>query len=80
MIRNVASWARASYDASAPLDEMIDPACLPALWAMTRIYSGLLSIIEKDPDRVVGAKRIRLSSAHKATIALRAAFMARAST
>lgn len=78
MVARVAKWARESYDASAPLDEMIEPACLPALWAMTRIYSGLLGIIERKPERVVGAKRIRLSSAHKATIALRAAMMARA--
>lgn len=79
MVSDIAAWARKCYDTSAPLDDLIDPACLPALWAMTRIYSGLLSIIEKDPQRIVGARRIRLSSAHKAAIALRAAFMARAS-
>lgn len=79
MVTGIAKWARESYDASAPLDAMIEPACLPALWAMTRIYSGLLTIIERKPERVVGAKRIRLSSAHKAAIALRAAMMARAS-
>lgn len=78
MVLGMARWARESYDASAPLDDMIEPECLPALWAMTRIYSGLLSIIERKPERVVGAKRIRLSSAHKAAIALRAAIMARA--
>lgn len=78
MVRAIAAWARASYDASVPLDDMIDPACLPALWAMTRIYSGLLTRIEQSPQRIVGHRRIRLSSAHKAAIALRAAVMARA--
>ncbi len=78
MVRAIAAWARASYNESAPLDDMIDPPCFPALWAMTRIYSGLLTKIEQAPQRIVGDRRIRLSSAHKAAIALRATIMARA--
>ena len=41
---------------------------------MTRIYSGLLGVIESDPQRIVSAQRVRLSSASKAAIALRAAW------
>lgn len=68
----MSTWARAQYDASAPLDRMLDPSCYAALRTMTRIYSGLLRVIEQDPSRIVGRRRIRLQSAHKAGIALRA--------
>ena len=33
--------ARARYERSSVLDEMVDPACRPTLWAMTRIYRGI---------------------------------------
>lgn len=77
MIADIAAWARGCYDRSRPLDEMIEPACLPALWAMTRIYGGLLGVIERQPRRVVGSSRIRLASWRKAAIAARAACMSR---
>lgn len=77
MIHDLARWARGEYEASAPLDAMIQPSCRPTLWAMTRIYSGLLSKIEARPERVVGARRIRLQSAHKAGIAAAALVKAR---
>jgi phytoene synthase len=76
-IREQARIARDHYTASAELQSLIDPACSPTLWAMTRIYSGLLEIIEQDPARIAGAKRIRLSGAKKAGIALSGAVMAR---
>ena len=66
--------ARAHYDRSAALDGMIDPACLPTLWAMTEIYRGILARIEADP-RIVVAGRARLSSLRKAWIAWRASRM-----
>ncbi len=72
LVRAVAAWARAEYARSAPLEGLIDPACVPALRAMTGIYSGLLGVIERFPERVVSRKRIRLRSYHKATIAARA--------
>lgn len=72
MISAIAAWARARYEASAPLDRMIDPECYAALRTMTRIYSGLLDLIEQDPGRIVGSRRIRLPSARKIGIALRA--------
>ena len=70
LVRELAAHARAHYDQSAPLDEMISPPCVAALSAMTRIYSGLLTVIERQPDRIVSGGRIRLPSARKASIAL----------
>lgn len=72
VVGEVASAARAEFDASAPLEAMIDQACAPTLWAMTRIYAGLLDKIEDRPSRVVAGARIRLQSLHKAGIAVRA--------
>lgn len=77
MVADLAAWARGEYEASAPLDAMIDPSCRPTLWAMTQIYSGLLRKIEQSPERVVGSRRIRLQSAHKAGIAATALWRAR---
>ncbi len=69
LVSELARRARKAYDKSATLEHMIDPDCAPAMYSMTRIYAGLLEIIEKDPQRVVGSKRIRLSSRRKASIA-----------
>jgi phytoene synthase len=69
-VRDLAAHARAHYEASAPLDNMITPSCVAALSAMTRIYSGLLTVIERQPERIVSGGRIRLPSARKATIAI----------
>ena len=63
--------AREHYRRSEALDGMIDPACLPTLWAMTEIYRGILGRIEADPRIVVGG-RARLSALRKAWIAWRA--------
>ena len=72
-----AAAARAMYDASAGLENLIDPACAPTLWAMTRIYSDILRLIEQNPRRVVEAKRVRLRSTRKARIALAASWRAK---
>lgn len=77
LVRDVARWARACYEQSAPLDAMIDPTCAPTLWAMTRIYSRLLEKIDARPERIVSA-RVRVRAIHKAGIALAAAIKARA--
>ncbi len=69
--------ARALYKASEGLEALIDPACSPAMWGMTQIYAGLLGVIEADPARVVGAARIRLSSARKGLIAVQALLRSR---
>lgn len=77
LVRSEAAIAREHYEASEPLLAMIDPACAPTLWAMTRIYSGLLEIIERSPRRIVEARRIRLSGVSKASIGIRAAVRAK---
>jgi phytoene synthase len=77
LVREQAAITREHYDASAELESMIDPACAPTLWAMTRIYSGLLTLIEQEPSRIAGERRIRLAGAKKASIALGAALWAK---
>ncbi len=77
LVAEQAAAARAHYDASARLETLVAADCAPTLWAMTRIYSGLLEIIEADPSRIVSGQRVRLSSPGKAAIALRAAWGAR---
>jgi len=69
--------AEVLYDRSAALDEMISPRCRPTLWAMTSIYRGLLRKMQRDPSRIVLARRMRLSALHKGAIALKAQWQAR---
>ncbi len=76
-VKSRAAAARERYNESSPLESMIDPECAPTLWAMTRIYSGILEKIERAPQRVSGGPRIRLQSLHKAGIAFRAVMMSR---
>lgn len=77
LVRDLAAWARGEYRASAGLEELIDPSCVATLWTMTEIYSGLLDLIERDPARLAGERRIRLPSWRKASLALRGLLMAR---
>ena len=70
-VNRLVGIARERYERSAPLDEMVDVSCRPTLWAMTRIYRGLLEQIAQSPRLVVHG-RARLSKARKASIALRA--------
>ncbi len=72
LVQNLGTLAREHYRASAGLEDLIDPACAPALWGMTRIYSDLLRMIEAEPASVVSPRRVRLSSARKGLIALSA--------
>jgi phytoene synthase len=67
----------AYYERSRGLDEQITPECRPTLWAMTRIYQGLLSQIRRSPSSIVQSRRIRLSAWRKGGIALRAKWLAR---
>jgi 15-cis-phytoene synthase len=66
-----AARARAYYDESQPLLDLIHPRSRPSLWALIGIYSTLL-------DRIVGTnydvfkKRVRLSAFEKSRIILRA--------
>lgn len=72
-----AQVTRDHYIASAALESMVDPACSPTLWAMTKIYSGILELVERDPERVAGDRRIRLAGTKKASIAIGAALWAK---
>jgi 15-cis-phytoene synthase len=76
-IEEQASIARAHYTASEPLLDLVDEHCRPTLWAMTRIYAGILERIERDPSCVVGPQRVRVPSTVKASIAISAALRAR---
>lgn len=60
------------YERSAPLDRMIEPSCLPTLWAMTQIYRGILGRIEARPAGIASERRVRLPAWRKALIAWRA--------
>ncbi len=66
--------AESYYVGSKPLDERIDRACVPTLWAMTEIYHRILHKMRADPSQVVLGPRIRLSAAHKGAIAIRSRF------
>lgn len=77
LIREQAAIAREHYRVSDPLIDLIDPACRSTLWAMTRIYSGILARIEADPSCIVGSRRVRVPGSVKASIAVRAAIRAK---
>ncbi len=70
-LKRVVARAVEYYDKSAPLDKLVHPEGRRCLWAMTQIYRGLLTKIERDP-LVVLRQRVRLSGPHKILIALRA--------
>lgn len=71
-IRPQVERARRHYVESSPLDDRLRPACRPTLWAMTRIYSGILERLEADPAQVAGSRRVGLSTFRKVVIALEA--------
>ena len=77
LILEQAALARSYYTRSAELENLIQPDSRPTLWAMTRIYSGILAIIEDRPERIITDNRVRLSSLAKSSIALRATARAR---
>lgn len=79
-VRQYVQVARDYYEKSAPLDARVHPDGRPCLWAMTRIYRGLLDRIARRPDAVLAGRRVRLPSWRKAMIAFRASRMAGAST
>lgn len=72
LVSNLASRARTLYRESSRLESMIAPDCVPVLSAMTRIYSGVLSCVERSPARAVRGPRASLSTPRKIAIAGRA--------
>jgi 15-cis-phytoene synthase len=71
LMRFEAERARAYYDESMPLLDLIHPRSRPSLWALIGIYSRLLErIVESNYD--VFARRVRLPLWEKSWIAVRA--------
>ncbi len=66
-----AARARAYYDESQPLLDLIHQRSRPSLWALVSIYSQLLERIERT-NYDVFTRRVRLSSFEKSWIVVRA--------
>jgi len=73
LMRFEGARARACYEESRPLLELVSPHSRPSLWALIEIYSRLLERIERSGYDVF-ARRIRLPARQKAGIVLRALF------
>ncbi|MBZ5724133.1 MAG: presqualene diphosphate synthase HpnD [Acidobacteriia bacterium] len=71
LMRFEAARARAYYDESQPLLELIHPRSRPSLWALIAIYSRLLERIERRKYDVF-TRRVRLSLLEKSWIVVRA--------
>ena len=71
LMRFEAARARACYDQSQPLLELVRRRSRSSLWALIEIYSRLLDRIERSGYDVF-ARRIRLPAREKAAIVLRA--------
>ena len=73
-MRHEAARARAYYEESRPLLELIHPRSRRALWALIAIYSRLLDRIESGGYDVF-SRRVRLSALEKSWIVVRALAM-----
>jgi phytoene synthase len=71
MMRFESARARAYYDESRPLLDLIHPRSRPSLWALVTIYSSLLERIERS-NYDVFRRRVRLSLIEKSWIVVRA--------
>jgi phytoene synthase len=71
MMRFEAARARAYYNQSQPLLDLIHPRSRPSLWALVTIYSSLLERIERS-NYDVFRRRVRLSALEKSWIVVRA--------
>jgi phytoene synthase len=67
LMRFEAARARAFYDESRPLLDLVDSSCRASLWALIEIYSRLLDRIEASKERVL-RERVRLSWGEKSCI------------
>jgi phytoene synthase len=72
MMRFEAERARAYYDESMPLLDLVHTRSRPSLWALITIYSRLLERIEA-ANYDVFSRRVRLSSLEKSWILVQAA-------
>lgn len=73
LIEQAAARARNRFERSAALETLVHPSCVPGLVAMTRVYRGILTRIERAPVAIVGTRRVGLPAWSKTGIALRAA-------
>jgi phytoene synthase len=71
LMRFQAARARAYYDESMPLLDLVHPRSRPSLWALIAIYSRLLERIEAT-NYDVFSRRVRLSSLEKSWILVQA--------
>lgn len=71
LMRFEAVRARACYDESAPLMDLVEPKSRRSLWALRQIYLRLLSKIEK-ADYAVLTRRINVPKRAKIALLLRA--------
>jgi len=72
LLRFEAARARAHYQESRPLLNLIEPASRPSLWALIEIYSRLLDRIERAGAAAL-ERRVELPRGEKLGIVLRAA-------
>lgn len=71
LMRFEAARARAYYNESLPLLDLVHPRSRPSLWALVTIYSSLLERIERS-NYDVFRRRVRLSLLEKSWIVVRA--------
>jgi 15-cis-phytoene synthase len=71
LMRFEAARARAYYNESRPLLDLIHPRSRPSLWALVAIYSRLLDRIERS-NYDVFSRRVKLSPLEKSWIVVRA--------
>jgi phytoene synthase len=74
LMRYEAARARAYYEESRPLPDLIHPRSRRSLWALISIYSRLLERIESSGYDVF-SRRVRLSALEKSWIVVRALAM-----
>jgi len=77
LMRFQAARARAYYEESMPLLDLVDPRSRPSLWALITIYSRLLERIEA-VNFDVFSRRVRLSALEKSWILAQAFVSGRA--
>lgn len=64
--------AREFYERSRPLESHLHRDGVACLWAMTEIYRGVFELVERDPRRALGERRVGLARWRKAWVAMRA--------
>jgi phytoene synthase len=71
LIEGMIKAARDRFEASTPLESMIEPTCRPTLRGLTGMYRALLERLAADPERVV-RQRVSVPTLQKALVIFRA--------